>query len=91
MSGEIQYCCLSGSCSCGSPDRSDELREAEPTLTWDIMANAAHSIKGAANMVGESELATLAAAIESQSKQRHVDQLADLIHQLHHKATEVGS
>ncbi|MEG0009910.1 MAG: transporter substrate-binding domain-containing protein [Aeromonas sp.] len=66
------------------------LQEALPTLEWDILINAAHSLKGAAHMVGEHELAELAHAVELCCKQQESEPLAELIRQLHGKAQAVG-
>ena len=67
------------------------LSEAYAVLHWDVMKNAAHSIMGAARMVGESRLAELAAAVETLSMQKQTNQLADLIWQLQDKVNEVST
>lgn len=68
------------------------LSEAYAVLNWDAMTNAAHSIRGAAEMVDETRLAELAAAIEMLSKRRQPsDELADLIWQLQNKVKDTGT
>lgn len=67
------------------------LSEAYAVLNWDAMSNAAHSIMGAANMVGESQLAELAASAETLSIQRQINQLPDVIWQLQSKVKDIGT
>lgn len=67
------------------------LHTALPGLEWGRLLNAAHSIKGAAQMIGEHELAELAQAVESNSKQQQAAPLAELVHQLQDKVQAIGS
>lgn len=67
------------------------LHAALPDLEWGRLLNAAHSIKGAAQMIGEHELAELAQAVESNSKQQQAAPLAELVHQLQDKVQAIGS
>lgn len=66
------------------------LQEALPGLMWDNVINAAHSIKGAAHMIGETELAELAQAVETCGKQQQPEPLAELVRQLQNKVQEVS-
>jgi two-component system, NarL family, sensor histidine kinase EvgS len=66
------------------------LQAALPTLEWDSLLNAAHSLKGAAHMVDEHELAELAHAVETCCKQQESESLAELIRQLHSKAQAIS-
>lgn len=67
------------------------LSEAYAVLNWGAMANAAHSIKGAADMVGECRLAELAAMIETLSKRKQPNELTDLIWQLQNKVNDIDT
>ncbi|MNT26951.1 aerobic respiration control sensor protein ArcB [compost metagenome] len=66
------------------------LSEAYMVLNWNGMTNAAHSIKGAADMVGEYRLAELAAVIENLSMQEQSNSLSDLIIQLQNKIKNIS-
>lgn len=67
------------------------LNEALVIQDWAALISITHSIKGAARMVGEAELADLAEAVESCSKRQHIEPLAELVRQLRYGAAEVSS
>ncbi|MGY3884710.1 ATP-binding protein [Aeromonas aquatica] len=67
------------------------LQGSLPELAWDRLFNAAHSIMGAAQMTGESELAELAQAVEHCCKQQQAAPLAELVRRLQGRMQAIGS